>query len=96
MKPRTTVYIDDEIDRITDAAEKFGEALAADFEKLFTDEIKQTLSRVGAECAELNREERRKQRELRKAIRSELRFLDTWDLQEIAERVKQLKEMKRK
>ena len=94
--PRTTVYIEDEIDRLNDAAEKFGEMLADDLNQIFTDELIKVLTRVGADCAELNREERRKQKELRKAIRADLRFLNSWDLQEIAERVKQLKENKRK
>ena len=94
--PRTTVYIEDEIDRLNDAAEKFGEALADDLNRIFTDELMSVLTRVGADCAELNREERRKQRELRNAIRADLRSLNSWDLQEIAERVKQLKEIKRK
>ena len=94
--PRTTVYIEDEIDRLNDAAEKFGEALADDLDQIFTDELIKVLTRVGADCAELNREERRKQKELRKAIRADLRFLNSWDLQGIAERVKQLKENKRK
>ena len=90
QKPRTTVYIDEEIDRLNAATEQFAEALAKDFEKLFTDEVKQTLLLVGAECAELNREERRKQRELRKTIRNELRKLTADELTEIHEHIENI------
>lgn len=85
-----TLYID-EINRLNAATEQFCEALEADFEKLFTDEVKQTLLRVGAECAELNREERRDRRDLRKTIRNELRKLTSYELTEILEHIENIK-----
>lgn len=90
QNPRTTVYIDEEIDRLNAATEQLCEALVADFEKLFTDEVKQTLLLVGAECAELDRKERRDRRELRKTIRNELRKLTADELTEIHEHIENI------
>ena len=78
-----TLYIDEQIDRLNAATEQFCEALVADFEKLFTDEVKQTLLILGTECAELNRKEREQSRELRKTIRNELRKLTSDELAEV-------------
>jgi len=89
-----TLYIDEQIDRLNTASERFSEALAADLEKMFTVELKQTLLILGTECAELNRKEREQSRELRKTIRCELRKLTSDELAEVLRHIYVIKDRK--